>query len=101
MIILRRAQDIERIQILVRRHLIKDIVVCGDDLRGWNKMPDPKEDFQELLLKAIDAREKALYPVNPLFELPLDVAGEEIVRKEQTLLKCILGQFRTMFEVEQ
>ena len=64
-------------------------------------MSDTKEDFQELLLKAIDVREKALYPTNPLFELPLDVAGEEIARKEQALLKCILSQFRTMFGVEQ
>jgi len=63
-------------------------------------MTDPIKEFQDLLLKAIDVREKALFPTNPLFELPLDVAGEEITHKEQALLKCILGQFRTMFEVE-
>ncbi|MEN6290957.1 MAG: hypothetical protein ABFD07_02930 [Methanobacterium sp.] len=62
-------------------------------------MTDPIAEFQELLLKAIDVREKALYPANPLFELPFDVAGEEMARKEQALLKCILGQFKTMFEV--
>ena len=57
-------------------------------------------DFKELLEKAIEVRERALFPTNPLFELPLDARGEEITMKEQTLLKCLLAQFKKTFEVE-
>lgn len=57
-------------------------------------------DFKELLEKAIEVRERALFPTNPLFELPLDAKGEEITMKEQTLLKCLLTQFKKTFEVE-
>lgn len=55
--------------------------------------------FQVLLKKSIDVREKALFPENPLFELPLDAKGEEIVQKEQALLKNILLEFNKLFEV--
>lgn len=63
-------------------------------------MDEPITKFQELLESAIEVRERALFPSNPLFELPLDSKGEEIAMKEQTLLKCLLGQFKKMFEVE-
>lgn len=56
--------------------------------------------FQALLKKAIDVKEKALYPENPLFELPLDAKGEEIAQKEQVVLKCVLAQFNKIFGVE-
>jgi hypothetical protein len=56
--------------------------------------------FQALLKKAIEVKEKALYPENPLFELPLDAKGEEITQKEQAVLKCVLTQFNKIFEVE-
>lgn len=53
--------------------------------------------FKALLKKSIEIREKALYPDNPLFELALDMKGEEITQKEQALLKCLLTQFEKMF----
>jgi hypothetical protein len=56
--------------------------------------------FQNLLQKAIDVRESALYPDNPLFELPLDIKAQEITQKEQVLLKCLLQQFNKLFTVE-
>lgn len=56
--------------------------------------------FRAILEKAIDVRENALYADNPLFKLSMSVQDEEIARKEQALLKCLLGQFEKMFEVE-
>lgn len=56
--------------------------------------------FQNLLKKAIEIRENALYPENPLFELPLDMKAQEIAQKEQVLLKCLLQQFNNLFVVE-
>lgn len=56
--------------------------------------------FQVLIKNAITVREKALFPDNPLFELPLDSKGEEIVQKEQALLKHVLFQFNKMFDVK-
>lgn len=63
-------------------------------------MASPVESFRALLEGAIDVRERALFPENPAFALPLDVKGEEIALKEQALLKCLLVQFNKMFEVE-
>jgi len=56
--------------------------------------------FQNLLLKSIDVRENALFPENPLFELPLDIRAQEITQKEQILLKCLLQQFNKLFVIE-
>jgi len=57
--------------------------------------------FKALLVKAIDIREQALYADNPLFKLSMSVQDEEIARKEQALLKCLLSQFEKMFIVEE
>ena len=61
-------------------------------------MIDREIEFQQLLKKAIDVRERALFPENPAFELPIDSKTEEIIQKEQALLKCLLTQFNKMFE---
>lgn len=53
--------------------------------------------FKAMLTKAIDVRENALYADNPLFKLSMNLQDEEIARKEQALLKCLLGQFEKMF----
>ena len=57
--------------------------------------------FDQLITDAITVRENALHPENTLFELPLSVQGEEITLKEQNLLKRLLVQFRSVFEVEE
>ena len=67
-------------------------------VRGGGVMLDHERDFQELLTKAIDVREQALYPGNSLFELPFDSKTEEVIQREQALLKCLLTQFNKMFE---
>ena len=56
--------------------------------------------FQATLKKAIDIRESALYHENPLFTISMSVEDEEITRKEQALLECVLEQFNKMFIVE-
>lgn len=54
-------------------------------------------EFRSLLVDSIEFREKALYPSNPLFELPFDSRMEEVTQREQALLKCILVQFDKKF----
>ena len=51
------------------------------------------DQFRQLLVKAIDVREKVLMPENPLFGIAQSVQDEEVTRKEQSLLKCLLGQY--------
>ena len=63
-------------------------------------MHSPVESYRSLLEGAIEVRERALFPENPAFALPLDSKGEEITLKEQALLKCLLEQFNNLFWVE-
>jgi hypothetical protein len=62
---------------------------------------DKIKKFENLVIDAIDVREKALHPDNPLFELPISVQDEEMTLKEQNLLKCILVQYRVIFGAEE
>ncbi len=53
--------------------------------------------FQKTIQKAIDVRERALYPNNALCALPFDLKTEEIIQKEQLLLMAVLEQFNAVF----
>lgn len=55
------------------------------------------DTFRELLQEAINIRENALYPDNLLFELPFDSKTEEIIKREQAIIRCILDQFNKTF----
>ena len=60
-------------------------------------MSDPVSEFQVLITEAIAIRERAIMPINPLFDLPMTVAEEETIRHEQKMLEQILVQFKRMF----
>lgn len=53
--------------------------------------------FKHIIQEGIDLRESILMPRNPLFEISQSLLDEEVTRKEQALLKCILAQFGKMF----
>ncbi len=55
--------------------------------------------FRNSIKKAIDVRERALFPQNALCALPIDVKTEEIIQKEQLLLMSVLEQFDALFKV--
>lgn len=57
-------------------------------------------EFISLIKMAIQKKEEALYPANPLFELSLGAKGEEITQKEQVLLRYVVTEFKKIFEVE-
>lgn len=57
--------------------------------------------FQSSIKKAIDVRERALYPQNALCALPIDVKTEDIIQKEQLLLMAVLEQFNSVFGGEE
>jgi len=59
------------------------------------------EKFKALLEDGIVFRERVLFPGNPLLEISQSVQDQEITRKEQALLKCILAQFKKMFPEEE
>ena len=58
------------------------------------------QKFKALIQEGIDFREKVLFPTNPLFEISQSVLDQEVTRKEQALLKCLLLQFDKMFVEE-
>jgi len=57
--------------------------------------------FKNLLQEGIDFREKILFPKNSIMEISQSVQDQEVTRKEQALLKCILAQFEKTFAVEE
>jgi len=57
--------------------------------------------FRTLLQDGIDFREKVLFPKNSIMEISQSVQDQEVTRKEQALLKCILAQFEKVFVVEE
>jgi len=57
--------------------------------------------FRNLLQDGIDFREKILFPKNPIMEISQSINDQEVTRREQALLKCILAQFDKTFTVEE
>lgn len=67
------------------------------ELPGNTQYTQKVSQFQKTIQKAIEVRERALYPVNALCALPLDLKTEEIIQKEQLLLMSVLEQFNAVF----
>lgn len=61
---------------------------------------DHIQKFRALIEEAIDYRENALFPPNPLFTLSQSINDQEITKKEQAVLICVLSQFDKIFGVE-
>ena len=68
--------------------------------RSYNMSNEHITKFRTLLQEGIDFREKVLFPKNSIMEISQSVQDQEVTRKEQALLKCILAQFDKTFWAE-